>query len=77
VCEVAHVDLYFFYDIDIVILAVEIAASDIDLSLAQETLYRVGRAYPTHWEADGTGGHCLKRVEWLSRGWQGAFCFRL
>jgi CorA-like Mg2+ transporter protein len=66
VCEVAHVDLYFFYDIDIVILAVEIAASDIDLARAQDTLYRVGRAYPTHWEADGTGGHCLKRVEWLS-----------
>jgi hypothetical protein len=65
-CEVAHVDLYFFYDIDVVILTIEIVAEDIDLARAQDALYRFGRAYPTHWEADGTGSHCLKRVEWLS-----------
>ncbi|MGH8675837.1 MAG: CorA family divalent cation transporter [Burkholderiales bacterium] len=68
VCDVAHIDLYFFYDIDVVILAVEIAAADIDLSRAHEALYRFGRSYPTYWEADGTGGHCPKRVEWLSAG---------
>ena len=66
VCDVAHVDLYFFYDIDIVVLAVEIAAADIPLARAQEALYRFGRSYPTYWEADGAGGHCPKRVEWLS-----------
>ncbi|MGH8704520.1 MAG: CorA family divalent cation transporter [Burkholderiales bacterium] len=64
--EVAHVDLYFFYDIDAVILVVEIHARDISLARAQETLYRFGRTYPTYWNEDGSGGHCVKRVEWLS-----------
>jgi hypothetical protein len=64
---VAHVDLYFFYDIDIAILAVEIFAKDITLSRALDTLYRFGRAYPTHWEPSGRGGHCAERVEWISR----------
>ena len=35
---------------------------------ALEVLYRFGRAYPTHWEPNGRGGHCAERVEWLSRG---------
>jgi CorA-like Mg2+ transporter protein len=64
--EVAHVDLYFFYDLDVVVLTVEIHASDLPLACAQETLFRLGRAYPVYWEADGHGGHCLKRAEWLS-----------
>ncbi|HJQ57100.1 MAG TPA: CorA family divalent cation transporter [Vineibacter sp.] len=66
VFDVAHVDLYFFYDIDVVILAVEIFSRDLPLSRAQEVLYRFGRAYPTFWNEDGGGGHCLARVEWLS-----------
>ena len=64
--NVAHVDLCFFYDIDNVILVVEIFASDIALAQAQDTMYRFGRAYPTYWEEDGAGGNCLERVEWLS-----------
>ncbi len=64
--EVAHVDLYFFFDIDVVVLVVEIHADDLPLARAQETLYRFGRGYPTYWEADGNGGHCLKRAEWLA-----------
>ena len=64
--EVAHVDLYFFFDIDVVVLVVEIHADDLPLARAQETLYRFGRGYPTYWEADGNGGHCMKRVEWLA-----------
>jgi hypothetical protein len=64
--DVAHVDLYFFYDIDAVILVVEIHAGELPLARAQETLYRFGRTYPTFWNEDGTGGHCLARVEWLS-----------
>ena len=42
--EVAHVDLYFFYDIDVVILTVEIYAEDLPLPRAQDTLFRFGRA---------------------------------
>jgi hypothetical protein len=66
VFEVAHVDLYFFYDIDIIILAVEFYASDLPLPLAQEALFKLGRAYPAFWEAGGQGGQCPRRVEWLA-----------
>ncbi|MGH8807386.1 MAG: hypothetical protein ACREX0_05870 [Noviherbaspirillum sp.] len=64
--DVAHVDLYFFYDIDIAILAVEIKGERLALSQALETLYRFGRTYPTYWKPDKRGGHCADRVEWLS-----------
>jgi hypothetical protein len=67
VFSVAHVDLYFFLDIDVVILALEIHADDLPLDLAQETLYRFGRAYPPFWNDDGSGGHCPRHVEWLSQ----------
>ena len=63
---VAHVDLYFFYDIDVAILVVEVYADDLSLSQAQNALFRFGRCYPTYWEPDGHGGHCPKHVEWLS-----------
>jgi hypothetical protein len=66
--EVAHVDLYFFYDLDVVILTVELHAADLPLAAAQETMFRFGRAYPLYWEADGHAGHCLQRAEWLSAG---------
>lgn len=64
--EVAHVDLYFFYDIDVVILTIEVFADDVPLARAQDTLFRFGRGYPTYWEPEGRGGHCPKYVEWLS-----------
>jgi hypothetical protein len=64
--DVAHVDLYFFYDIDIVILTVEIFADDLPLARAQDTLFRYARGYPTYWEPEGRGGHCLKQAEWLT-----------
>jgi hypothetical protein len=64
--NVAHVDLCFFYDIDVMILVVEIFASDLALHRVQDTMYRFGRAYPTYWHKDGGGGHCLERAEWLS-----------
>jgi hypothetical protein len=63
---VAHVDLVFFYDIDVMILVVEIHAGDLALPRVQETMYRFGRAYPNYWSAEGKGGHCLERVEWLA-----------
>jgi len=64
--SVAHVDLYFFYDIDVAILVVEVFADDLPLPQAQNALFRLGRCYPTYWEPDGHGGHCPKQVEWLS-----------
>ena len=64
--DVAHIDLYFFYDIDIAILVVEIAGEKLSLRQALDTLFRFGRTYPTHWEPSGRGGHCAERVEWFS-----------
>jgi hypothetical protein len=65
VLGVLHVDLYFFRDIDVCILVLELAGEALPLARVQDTLYRLGRAYPTHWDADGHGGHCLTRAEWL------------
>ncbi len=64
---VAHVDLYFFFDIDIALLALEVYVDDIAFETAQNLMFRFGRAYPAYWEAEsGRGGHCPWKVEWLS-----------
>ena len=63
--KVLHVDLYFFFDIDVAILAIEVSADNLALTAAQEIMFRLGRAYPAYWQADGTPGHCPWRVEWL------------
>jgi hypothetical protein len=65
VFAVAHVDLCFFYDIDVAILVVELCTHDLTLARAEDTMYRFGRAYPTYWRDDDVGGHCLVRAEWL------------
>lgn len=65
--EVAHIDLYFFYDIDLVILAMEIFADDLSLECVEDTMLRFARGYPTYWEPEGHGGHCLKKAEWLAK----------
>jgi hypothetical protein len=62
---VEHVDLCFLYDIDIVLLVVEIFADDLSLSPAQDAMYRFGRAYPTYWAEGGRAGHCVVLAEWL------------
>jgi len=65
--NVAHVDLCFFYDLDVAILVVEVFADDLPLSRAQDAMYRFGRAYPGYWTDDGNGGNCLLRAEWIGR----------
>lgn len=62
---VQHVDLYFFFDIDIVMLVLEIGASDLPFARAQDVLYRFGRAFPAGWDDDGRPQACMRRVEWL------------
>jgi ABC-type multidrug transport system fused ATPase/permease subunit len=64
--SVAHIDLYFFFDIDVVLLAVEVFADDLPLVVAEDVLYRFGRAYPAGWDQDGQGLHCAHKTEWLS-----------
>ena len=66
VLSIAHIDLYFFYDIDVVLLNVEVYCDDLTLPQAQELLYRFGRAYPAGWDERGDGLHCLHSLEWLA-----------
>lgn len=67
VCDLAvvHVDLYFFYDIDVAILALEVAGENLPLTAALDLMYRFGRSYPSFWNDDGSAGQCARRVEWL------------
>ncbi|MGH8530943.1 MAG: hypothetical protein ACRETN_14045 [Nevskiales bacterium] len=64
--SVAHVDLYFFYDVDVVLLNMEVFADELPLRQVQELLYRFGRTYPANWTDAGDGEHCMHRVEWLA-----------
>ena len=63
--RIAHVDLYFFFDLDIVIPVIEVFGTSLGLEVAQNILFRFGRSYPPYWEADGRGAHCPWSVEWL------------
>ena len=64
--RVVHVDLYFFYGVELVLLNIEVSADDVPLVQAQELMYRFGRAYPAGWDAQGQALHCLAGVEWLA-----------
>lgn len=66
VLKIAHVDLYFFFDIDVAILAVEITGEDLAIHDVMDILFRFGRTYPSYWHKNGNGGHCAQRVEWLN-----------
>ncbi|MBX3643557.1 MAG: hypothetical protein KF720_10865 [Rubrivivax sp.] len=63
--DIVHVDLVFFLGIDVVMLNVEVSASDLPLPRAQDLLYRFGRAYPAGWDAQGHALHCMDSVEFL------------
>ncbi len=63
--QVVHIDLYFFFDVDVVLLNVELAGGALALAEAQELLYRLGRAYPSGWDAAGQPLHTLASAEWL------------
>ncbi|HVE49049.1 MAG TPA: CorA family divalent cation transporter [Casimicrobiaceae bacterium] len=65
--RVAHIDLCFFYDVDVAILVVELFADNLPLATVQNAMYRFGRAYPTFWTESGAGGHCLAKAEWIGR----------
>jgi len=52
ILDVGHIDLYFFLDADIAILAFEMHADNLSIQQAQDLLFRFGRAYPAFWAAD-------------------------
>ncbi|WP_157315462.1 hypothetical protein [Chitinibacter sp. GC72] len=64
--KVAHIDLYFFYDVDVVILAFEIMGDNLPLKRVQDALFRFGRAFPAQWDEDATAANCLRKVAWLN-----------
>ncbi|WP_313808698.1 hypothetical protein [Sphingobium sp.] len=65
VFAIPRVELYFFHDIDLAILAVEFCAQDLGLASAQDALFRIARAYPASWDEAGYGLHCCNGVELL------------
>ena len=63
--NVERVELCFFYDVDMAVLAIEVTCDDISLEQAEDILFRFGRAYPTAWNANG-GAHCCSSVSLIS-----------
>ncbi len=63
--EVVHIDLYFFDDLDLVQLNVEVRAHNLSLETVRNILFRFGRAYPSGWDEEGGGLHSAHAVEWL------------
>ncbi len=62
---VEHIELWFFDDINVAFLKVELSGSDLPLAIVHDLLYRFGRAYPTGWDDDGHGKHNAHSTEWL------------
>ncbi|MCE3262553.1 MAG: hypothetical protein K0R43_1632 [Pseudoduganella sp.] len=65
VLDVHNLCLHFFFDVDIVLLVMEVGTADLPLAEAQDLLYRFGRAYPAGWDEHGNALHCMHGVEWL------------
>lgn len=63
---VEHVELWFFEDINLAFLKLEVAGTDLRLADACDLLYRFGRTYPTGWDRDGHGKHNVYHAEWLA-----------
>jgi CorA-like Mg2+ transporter protein len=55
VLDVMRLRLYFFYDIDVALVALEVAGKDIALDAAIELMDRLGRPYPPAWDVAKEG----------------------
>jgi hypothetical protein len=64
--NVEHIELWFFDDVNVAFLKVELSGNDLPFAWVCDLLYRFGRAYPTGWDEDGHGKHNVHRAEWLS-----------
>ena len=65
IAQVSHIDLHFFHDCDVIILACELSMDNVPLGVAHDVMYRFGRAYPPGWTETGEPLHCPALVEWL------------
>ncbi|MDD2741316.1 MAG: CorA family divalent cation transporter [Rhodocyclaceae bacterium] len=63
--HIVHLDLYFFHDLDLVQLNVEVRADNLALDSVRDILFRFGRAYPSGWNEEGEGLHNSYMAEWL------------
>ncbi len=63
--DIVHIDLYFFHDLDVVQLNLEVRANDLPLDTVRDFLFRFGRAYPSGWEEGGEGLHNIYLAEWI------------
>ncbi len=63
--DIVHIDLYFFDDLNLVQLNVEVRARDLPLATVRDILFRFGRAYPSGWDVDGGGVHNTHATELL------------
>lgn len=66
--KVDHIELFFFFDVDLIFLKVALQAQGLTLAQSQELMYRLGRGYPSGWDAAGQAVHAPARVEWLGAG---------
>lgn len=64
--NVEHIELWFFDDINVAFLKVELSANDLPFAQVCDLLYRFGRAYPTDWDREGHGKHNALSAEWLA-----------
>ena len=64
--SIVHIDLYFFHDLDLVQLNVEVCGNDLPLAAAREILFRFGHAYPAGWDESGAGLQNVYLAEWLN-----------
>ena len=63
--EVLRTRLYFFYDIDVALLVLEVAGNELPLADAVEIMDRFGRPYPPAWDASMHGAHSPDKVTFL------------
>lgn len=69
---VEHIELWFFDDINVAFLKVELSATDLSFAWVCDLLYRFGRAYPTGWDEDGHGKHNVHSCRVAVCRWRGA-----
>ncbi|NDY93305.1 hypothetical protein [Ideonella livida] len=63
--KVDHIELFFFFDVDLIFLKVALQGQGLTLAQSQELMYRLGRGYPSGWDAQGNAVHAPAQVEWL------------
>ena len=66
--DVLRTRLYFFYDIDVALLVLEVAGSDLPLRDAIDIMDRFGRPYAPAWDAAMHGAHSPEKVTFLGEG---------